>query len=106
MSMKIRSEKSSTSTDHPSDSRNASHTENSDKPQGSKSYPWTARRIVALAAIILLVGMYVATLVAALLSSPGAGDLFRFCLGMTIAVPIFAWIILWAIGKFRGRDNF
>lgn len=65
----------------------------------------TAKRIIAWIAIVLLLGMYIATFVSALLSRPGTGDLFRFCLGMTIAVPIFAWIAIWAVGVLTHRHT-
>ena len=61
--------------------------------------PWTAKRIAAVAGIVLLVAMYVVTFVSALIGTPGAGKLFRFSLGMTIAVPIFLWIFIWCVGK-------
>lgn len=49
--------------------------------------------------------MYVAAFIAALLSSPGSGRLFRFCIGMTIAVPIAAWLLIYAIGWFSNRHT-
>lgn len=55
------------------------------------------RRILAWIAIILLVGMYVASFITALLSTPGHGELFKVTLGMTVGVPILVWIILYAI---------
>lgn len=55
------------------------------------------KRIIAWIAIILLVGLYVVSFIAAMLATPGHGQFFRFTLGMTIAVPILAWIILYAI---------
>ena len=67
---------------------------------------WTFRRIAAWAGIILLLGLYVATFLAAIFSHPGAGRLFRFCLGMTIAVPVFIWFLTWAAGKKPGRGDF
>lgn len=75
---------------------------NSDHPEGRHS---TARRIVAWIAILLLAGMYIVTFIAALLSSPSASGLFRFCLGMTIAVPIAAWLLIYAIGWFSHRHT-
>ena len=63
------------------------------------------KRIIAWIAIILLAGLYVLTVVSALLSRPGAARLFHFCLGMTIAVPILAWIIIWCVGRFTGRKS-
>lgn len=55
------------------------------------------KQIIAWIAILLLVLLYVLSFIAALLSTPGHGEFFRFTLGMTIAVPILAWIILYAI---------
>lgn len=61
------------------------------------------KRIIAWIAIILLVALYVVSLIAAILSTPGHGEFFRFTLGMTVAVPIMAWIILYAIDHIRKR---
>ncbi len=66
---------------------------------------WTFRRIAAWAGIILLLALYAATFLAAVFSRPGTGRLFRFCLGMTIAVPVFIWFLTWAAGKLPGRKN-
>lgn len=67
--------------------------------------PWTVKRIAAVAGIVLLVAMYVVTLISALIGTPGAAKLFRFSLGMTIAVPIFLWIFIWCVGKITGKDS-
>ncbi len=66
---------------------------------------WTFRRIAAWAGIILLLALYAATFLAAVFSRPGTGRLFRFCLGMTIAVPVFIWFLTWAAGKLPGRGT-
>lgn len=55
---------------------------------------WTLKRIIAVLAIVLLVGLYVATLIAALMSAPGKGELFRFCLIMTVVVPVLSYLII------------
>ena len=67
--------------------------------------PWTAKRVAAIIGIVLLVALYVVTFVSAFLGSEGAGRLFRFSLGMTIAVPIFLWIFIWCIGRFQNKRN-
>ena len=67
--------------------------------------PWTAKRVAAIIGIVLLVALYVITFVSAFLGSEGAGRLFRFSLGMTIAVPIFIWIFIWCIGRFQNKRN-
>ena len=64
-----------------------------------------AKRIAAIAAIVLLAGMYIVTLVSAVFSFPGADMLFRASLGLTIAVPVMAWLVIWMIGLFRGEKT-
>ncbi len=70
------------------------------KQNQSDKTPWTPKRIAAIIAIVLLAGMYLFTLYAALTARPGADSLFRASLAMTIGVPILLWILLWAWGKF------
>ena len=67
--------------------------------------PWTAKRVAAIIGIVLLVALYVLTFVSSLIGTEGAGRLFRFSLGMTIAVPIFLWIFIWCIGRFQNKRN-
>ena len=67
--------------------------------------PWTAKRVAAIIGIVLLVALYVITFISAFLGSEGAGRMFRFSLGMTIAVPIFLWIFIWCIGRFQNKRN-
>ena len=79
-----------------------------DKSTGNKKEqkaPWTAKRVAAIIGIVLLVALYVITLVSAFLGSEGSGRLFRFSLGMTIAVPIFLWIFIWCIGRLQNKRN-
>ena len=78
----------------------SSISENGNKPEKA---PWTAKRVAAVIGIVLLVGLYVLTFVSALLGTAGSGRLFRFSLGMTIAVPIFLWLFTWCIKKFTDR---
>ena len=63
------------------------------------------QRALAIIAIALLVGMYLLTLVFALLSSPVADRMFRACLGLTIFVPLAAWITIWAVGVLTHRET-
>lgn len=70
-----------------------------------KKYPWTAKRVAAVVGIVLLVAMYLITFISACIGTESAGRLFRFSLGMTIAVPIFLWIFIWCIGRFQNKHN-
>lgn len=66
---------------------------------------WNAKRIVALAAVILLVLMYVVTLLAALFDTSASGMLFRVCIVCTVVVPLFAWIYIGLYGKLTGKKT-
>ena len=75
----------------------------SDKTETTGKSPWTAKRVAAIIGIILLAGLYLLTFISALIGTESSGRLFRFSLGMTIAVPIFLWLFIWCISKFRNR---
>ncbi len=49
------------------------------------------KRILALTGVILLVLLYLATFVFALIDSPRAFDMFKICLGMTIILPVLLY---------------
>ena len=73
------------------------------EPAGKSS--WTVKRVAAVIGIVLLLGLYLLTFISALIGTEASGRLFRFSLGMTIAVPIFLWIFIWCIGKLRNRHS-
>ena len=77
---------------------------NDKKDAGGKA-PWTAKRVAAVAGIVLLVGLYLLTFISACIGTESSGKLFRFSLGMTIAVPIFLWIFIWCVGKLTNRHS-
>ncbi len=55
---------------------------------------WTLKRVVAIIAIALLVGLYILTLVAALLSTPESSTLFRVSLILTVVIPVLSYLII------------
>ena len=55
---------------------------------------WTAKRILAIVAIVLLVGMYVASLVLAIIHSEIALTFLKITLGSTIAIPVIIYFII------------
>lgn len=59
-----------------------------------KSSYTKGQRIVALAAVVLLIGMYLVTLFAAIFTSPAAPELFKMCIGSTILLPIMFWLYI------------
>lgn len=52
------------------------------------------KRILAIAAIVLLVGMYVVCLVLSFIHTEMAKNLLLLCMVMTIMIPIIAYILM------------
>lgn len=54
----------------------------------------SAKQIVALAGVILLAGMYIVSLVLAIIHSPLALTLLKISVVLTILIPIFIYFIM------------
>lgn len=65
----------------------------------------TPKRIAALIAVILLVGLYIVTFFVALFAPAQGSNLFAVCLMATIAVPLLAWIYIWLYGQMTGKKT-
>ena len=72
---------------------------------GKEKKKISPKQVAAIVCIVLLVGMYVATLVVALLDFPGADRLFQACLVATIGLPILLWIYIWLYQQVKKRKE-
>ena len=63
------------------------------------------RRILAIVAIIILAGMYLATLIMAFMKFPGSERIFGGLVLLDIALPIFLWILLYVHKRFGNREQ-
>lgn len=63
------------------------------------------KQIAAIIGILILVGLYVATFVFALIDSPNSGRMFQASLFATVAVPILLWIYIWLFQKWKERKS-
>lgn len=65
------------------------------------------KRILALVGAILLIGMYVCTLIFALIDSPAASGLFKASVAATILVPVllYAYILVARLLDSKGTDS-
>ena len=70
-----------------------------------KKYPWTARRVMALVGIILLLAMYGMTMVFALIGSPASKGLLMASIFCTIAVPILLYAMQMVARNLRGKGR-
>lgn len=61
------------------------------------------KRVIAIAGIILLVGIYVVLLFEAIFGEMGPGSAFAGCAAATIAIPILLWLILWVYTALTGN---
>ncbi len=82
---------------------NSTALQKKDAPQ--KKYPWSAKRIAAWICILALAAMYLITLILALTDHTAAGSLFKASLLLTIVLPIFCWIFIWAVGVLTHRET-
>lgn len=65
----------------------------------------TAKRILALLGIILLLAMYGSTLVFALLKHPNAGSMLMGSIYCTIVVPVFFYGFLLTAKVLKGKGR-
>ena len=78
---------------------------NSDSNNSMKHQkPGKGKRIAALAGALFLVAMVVATLLAAILASPGS-NIFRTLLGFDITIPSLLWLIIYAADHMPGKRH-
>lgn len=70
--------------------------------QDKKKYPWTFKRIAACIALALIALLFVLLLVSAAVATPQSNQFFRVCLGLIIAVPIAAFVIIWMHSRISG----
>lgn len=63
------------------------------------------KRVLALAALVLIAVLIVAFLLVALFGGPGSKDLFMGLAGAVVAVPILTWLLIWSIGAITGRHT-
>ena len=60
------------------------------------------KRILAIVAIVLLLGLYLTTFILAITNFPGSAAMFNACIYATIAVPILIyafWMIIKLVNK-------
>ena len=61
------------------------------------------KSILALAGIVFLIGMYLFTLICAIIKTPFAKSLFMASLYCTIVVPVFIYIFMMVTKYLKGR---
>ncbi len=76
--------------------------ENTTKDNQAK---WNPKRIAALIAVILLVGLYLVTFIVAVFVPVEGNNLFAICLMGTIAIPLLAWVYIWMYGQMTGKET-
>ncbi len=62
------------------------------------------KRILAWIAIIILVGIYLATFILGVFGSTHTADLFKACIALTIVVPVLFYAIL-LVAKILSGDS-
>jgi hypothetical protein len=65
----------------------------------------TAKRIAAILGIVLLFGLYIVTLIVAIVDRGSSEKLFMACLIATVAVPLLLWIYIWMYGVMTNKHT-
>lgn len=63
------------------------------------------KRVLALIGLILIAVLILAFLLVALFGGPDSRNLFMGLAAAVVAVPIFIWLLLWALSAMTGRHN-
>lgn len=66
----------------------------------------TSKQVVALIGVFLLVLLYAAALIAAIVDSSASGRLFWTCLYATVVIPILIWVYTWMYGRLTQKHTF
>ena len=61
------------------------------------------KSLLAITGIVLLIGMYIFTLVCAIIKTPFAKSLFMASLYCTIVIPVFIYIFMMVTKYLKGR---
>lgn len=77
-------------------------TDNQEQKQKRKI---NSKQVVAIAGVIGLAGMYIVTLVVAIVDHTAAGSMFQGCILATAAIPALIWFYMWMYGKMTGRKT-
>lgn len=65
----------------------------------------TGKQIAAILCVVLLAGLYVVTLLAAIFGKPGTRSLFGLCLMATFVIPLITWVYIWMYGKLTNKHT-
>jgi hypothetical protein len=63
------------------------------------------KRILAMAAVIVIVLLYLTTLILSFSQSEQAGELLMISLVATVVLPVLLYIYLWLFRLFKGDDK-
>ncbi len=65
------------------------------------------KKIIAIIGIVILCGLYIATLIAALFTSPQTPQLFKACVYATIVVPVmfYAYLLMYRVLKKKSDEQ-
>ena len=77
---------------------NKSNVTTDTKDTHGKGKKMTGKRIAALVCVILLVGLYVMTLIAAIFDKSESRSWFTICLIGTVVIPLLTWVYIWLYG--------
>ena len=63
------------------------------------------KRILAIAAVLIIAALYLSTLVLALTGGPGSGEMLAAAVAATVILPVLLYIYMWLYRTFGKTDK-
>lgn len=63
------------------------------------------KRILAILAVIIIVGLYIATLICAIFVKRFSNQMFLTCIVATVMVPLLLYLLFWLYDLFHSRNT-
>lgn len=64
-----------------------------------------AKQVLAIAAIVVIVALYIVTLILAIFHNENTHQWFMACIIATVALPILIYIFIWLAGRVKGQKQ-
>lgn len=61
------------------------------------------KQIIAIIAIVLLLGLYIATFITAIINKEATGKAFAICLVLSAVIPVIAYLLILVFGRAYGK---
>ncbi|MBP5198939.1 MAG: hypothetical protein J6033_07795 [Lachnospiraceae bacterium] len=87
-----------------SENQNNTNVETENQAEEKKSKV-TVKQVFAILGIVVLAGLYLLTLAAAMMGQGSVTGLFTICVIATFVVPLLIWVMIWGVGAITSKKT-